>query len=333
MYDYSTTTNYETMGIFSGIFAIMEVIYIIFLVIAIISIISQWIIYKKAGKGGWEAIIPIYNIIVLLEIVELPIWYIVLFIIPIANIYVFFKIYIELAHKFGKSTKFGVASIFFPFICLPILAFSKNSTYNGRNITPNETQNNPQPELQNNTLQDNVISQNINNDQQPVMFTPVNNTQINPIGINQGPQTIGNNNSQNMQFNINPNVNNNPQPVPFTQQFSEPQSINQTNINSNVVSTPNIVSNPNNIQQIQQPTIMENNPNQPTNIAPEIQNTQIINSYQGNNQGMNTIQNMSTIPTPIDNNMINNQIQSNNIIQSNQVPASNIQNPNNIQNM
>lgn len=90
-------------------------------------------IYKKAGKKGWEALIPIYNMIVLMQIVGLPTWYIVLYFIPFANIYIMFKTYIELAHKFGKSTGFGVLMIFFSFVCLPILAFGDDK-YNNVNI-------------------------------------------------------------------------------------------------------------------------------------------------------------------------------------------------------
>lgn len=98
--------------------------------LVIFMFVCMWKIFKKAGKNGWEAIVPIYNIIVLLEICKLPLWNIVLFIIPIANIYIMFKIYIELAHRFGKSTGFGVATVFFSIICLPILAFGDNSYQN-----------------------------------------------------------------------------------------------------------------------------------------------------------------------------------------------------------
>jgi len=59
----------------------------------------------------------------------ISLWYIVLFFIPFANIYAVFKIYIELAHKFWKSTGFGVATVFFSIVCLPILAFSKTAEY------------------------------------------------------------------------------------------------------------------------------------------------------------------------------------------------------------
>ena len=98
--------------------------------VSILTIVSLWKIYKKAGKPGWASIIPIYNIIVLLQIADLPLWYLLLLIIPFANIYAVFKIYIELAHKFGKSTGFGVATVFFSIVCFPILAFDKSVVYN-----------------------------------------------------------------------------------------------------------------------------------------------------------------------------------------------------------
>ena len=37
-----------------------------------IMIASMWVIYKKASKPGWAAIVPIYNVLVLLEIVGRP---------------------------------------------------------------------------------------------------------------------------------------------------------------------------------------------------------------------------------------------------------------------
>ena len=118
-YDYSTSVTVPTWY------------YVMILAIAVVMIVSFWKIYTKAGKPGWAAIVPVYNFVVLLQICDLPLWYIVLFFIPFANIYAIIKIYIELAHKFGKSTGFGVLTFFFSFVCLPILVFDNNATYNG----------------------------------------------------------------------------------------------------------------------------------------------------------------------------------------------------------
>lgn len=140
---YDSTSVTSQVG---GIFAYMGIVMLISSIVSLLMIVSMWKIFKKAGKNGWEAIIPIYNIVVLLQTVELPAWYIILFVVPFANIYVMFKMYIELAHKFGKSTGFGVATVFFSVVCLPLLAFGdsvyqsstqgKVPTYSNTNFDP-----------------------------------------------------------------------------------------------------------------------------------------------------------------------------------------------------
>lgn len=92
----------------------------------IFSIICSWTIYKKAGKSGWECIVPVYNMIVLLEIASLPPWYIFLMMIPFVNIYISIKIAINLTRNFGKSTNYAILYFFFPVIVNAILAFGKS---------------------------------------------------------------------------------------------------------------------------------------------------------------------------------------------------------------
>lgn len=189
-YGYGYTDINTTSSILAGFAAIMGTIMLISTIVSIIMIVSQWIIFKKAGKKGWEAIVPIYNFIVLIQVAGLPIWYIALFFVPFANIYAIFKIYIELAHKFGKSTGFGVLSVFFSFICLPILAFGKNNVYQGN--TSQSIQNNNISTNHNNDMTNNISN---SSTQQPFVFDQNINTNINNI---QG-QNI--NNSYNTQMN------------------------------------------------------------------------------------------------------------------------------------
>jgi hypothetical protein len=98
-------------------------IIIIYLIIGLLMIISMWKIFSKAGKPGWAAIIPIYNIIVLLEIVDKPLWWIILILIPFVNIVISIILCIELAKKFGQSAGFAVGLILLPIIFYPILGF------------------------------------------------------------------------------------------------------------------------------------------------------------------------------------------------------------------
>ena len=77
---------------------------------------------------------PIYNIIVLLEIVNKPVWWIVLMLVPLVNIVVAVLVYIELAKCFGKSAGFGIGMVFLGFIFLPMLAFSDAEYMDGENM-------------------------------------------------------------------------------------------------------------------------------------------------------------------------------------------------------
>lgn len=108
-------------GLIAGLFGLVFAVFA--LVLTIVMIASMWKIFDKAGKPGWAAIIPIYNLIVLLEIVEKPIWWIVLFFIPFVNAIAFILLDIELAKKFGKDALFGIGLLLLPIVFFPILAF------------------------------------------------------------------------------------------------------------------------------------------------------------------------------------------------------------------
>jgi len=93
---------------------------IINLLIFIAYVAGMWKIFEKAGKPGWAAIIPIYNIIVLLQIINKPIWWLLLCFIIVGLI----LIAMELAVCFGKSKGWGILLLFFfGFIGYPLLGF------------------------------------------------------------------------------------------------------------------------------------------------------------------------------------------------------------------
>lgn len=83
----------------------------------------MWKVFEKAGKPGWGAIIPIYNIVLLLEIVGKPIWWLLLLLIPCVNFVVVLIVFMDLAKCFGKSAIFGIGLWLLGFIFFPILGF------------------------------------------------------------------------------------------------------------------------------------------------------------------------------------------------------------------
>src|SRR5947209_4055441 len=82
-----------------------------------------WKIFVKAGQPGWAAIVPIYNIIVLMKEVGKPAWWFVLMFIPVVNFVIAIIVSIELAKRFGKGVGFGLGLAFLGIIFAPILAF------------------------------------------------------------------------------------------------------------------------------------------------------------------------------------------------------------------
>lgn len=96
---------------------------IVSLAVMVFFIAVGWKIFAKAGKPGWAVFVPIYNIIVMLEIVNRPLWWIILFLIPIANAVVGIITILDLAKSFGKGTGFAVGLFLLGPIFFPILAF------------------------------------------------------------------------------------------------------------------------------------------------------------------------------------------------------------------
>ncbi len=103
---------------------------IIYALIAILLIISFWKIFTKAGKPGWASIIPIYNVIVFLEIIGKPWWWLLLYLIPVVNIIFGIWALNLLSKSFGKEVGFTIGLIFLSIIFIPILGLG-SAAYKG----------------------------------------------------------------------------------------------------------------------------------------------------------------------------------------------------------
>ena len=128
-----------------GFFLIILIIpLIVWLVIYIIGICN---LYKKAGRKEWEAIIPIYNKWVLVEIAELDWWWFLILIatnittliIPIpklgtlallATLIGKFACFYNISKKLNKDTSFAILTTLFSGIMIPIIGISKSYQFN-----------------------------------------------------------------------------------------------------------------------------------------------------------------------------------------------------------
>jgi signal peptidase I len=78
---------------------------IFFLCIQALHFAGTWKLYVKAGRQAWEAAIPVYNAVVLADIIRRPKWWVILLFLPIVNQLMFPVFWIETARSFGFNQR------------------------------------------------------------------------------------------------------------------------------------------------------------------------------------------------------------------------------------
>lgn len=119
--------NGQVVACPSGLDSIMGGFFFLEILLIVLMIVSLWKVYTKANQPGWAAIIPIYNMIVLLKMIGRPVWWIILMFVPFVNIIVGLVVTYDLSKAFGKGIGYTLGLIFLPFIFYPVLAFGDAS--------------------------------------------------------------------------------------------------------------------------------------------------------------------------------------------------------------
>ena len=86
-------------------------------------IAALWMVFTKAGHPGWAAIVPFYNLYILLKIAGRPGWWLLLMLIPLVSLVILIVVYIDVAKAFDKGAGFGVGLALLGIVFLPILGF------------------------------------------------------------------------------------------------------------------------------------------------------------------------------------------------------------------
>lgn len=136
MNDYYDYYSYSSPPAYNPVFTIIS------LVLCVFVLVCMWIVFRKAGKPGWAAIVPFYNLYVLFDITWGSGMRFLLLLIPIYNIILSIQTQVRLARAFGKSGGFAAGLVFLPYIFIPLLAFGKE-TYQGVPVKAAPYQNNP----------------------------------------------------------------------------------------------------------------------------------------------------------------------------------------------
>lgn len=116
----------------AGIFAIL-----LWIVLVVALFAGMWKVFTKAGRPGWAAIIPFYNVAVMLQIIGRPWWWLLLLVfVPFVNFVISILISIDMAKAFGKGIGFALGLIFLSPIFIPLLGFGDAEYVGPPNGTP-----------------------------------------------------------------------------------------------------------------------------------------------------------------------------------------------------
>ena len=116
--EFFTLTPYQLANvmIFLGLFAIFT------LVLSIFVTATSWKLFEKAGRSALEAFIPVYNLVVLLQIAEIPSYYFFTLLVPGLDIILLIFVEYKLAKLFKVSNAFMWGMFLCPIVFIPMLA-------------------------------------------------------------------------------------------------------------------------------------------------------------------------------------------------------------------
>ena len=107
---------------------------LIWLLLLAVTLAGMWKVFEKAGRQGWEAIVPLYNLYVLTVIVRQPWWLLLLLLIPIVGFLVAAFLCYKLSESFNQGIGFTIGLVLLPFVFYPLLGFG-DSQYSAPNAT------------------------------------------------------------------------------------------------------------------------------------------------------------------------------------------------------
>jgi signal peptidase I len=92
-------------------------------IIQVVHFLGTWKLYKAAGRKAWEAAVPVYNAVVLMQIINRPVWWVILLFIPVVNLIMFPVVWVEIARSFRHNSK---SDTFWAIISLGFYSFYLN---------------------------------------------------------------------------------------------------------------------------------------------------------------------------------------------------------------
>ncbi len=88
----------------------------VFIFFHLVMAYALWKMAERLGEESkWYAFVPVLNVVLLLKLAKRPIWWLVLFLLPIANIVVLIVVTMDVCARFGLNKWWGLLAVLSPF--------------------------------------------------------------------------------------------------------------------------------------------------------------------------------------------------------------------------
>jgi signal peptidase I len=97
------------------------------LAVQFVHFLGTWKLYVAAGYKAWQAAVPVYNAILLMKIINRPVWWVILLFIPTINLILFGVLWVETLRSFGRKKTQDTLLVLLTFgLSIFSLNYSKN---------------------------------------------------------------------------------------------------------------------------------------------------------------------------------------------------------------
>lgn len=107
----------------------MDLMPILIILIVLFPFLLFWV-FRDAGRPSWQALVPVYNYFIWIQIIEKKWWWFALMFVPFINIFMVMLMIVETVKCYRKySLGQQALAVLFPFAYLPWLGISENEKY------------------------------------------------------------------------------------------------------------------------------------------------------------------------------------------------------------
>lgn len=96
------------------------------LAVTAVTMAGIWQIFTKTGEAGWKSLVPLYNVMLWLQMIGRPGWYVLALVTPPTAVAVWAVLAFGTARSFGRGILFALGVTFLPFVFIPVLGFGQS---------------------------------------------------------------------------------------------------------------------------------------------------------------------------------------------------------------